>query len=136
MLRHNYDRYVQKEEINTTCLPISHNGLPPYKQITPSPLSQSTKDHAHNRSVTPAALEMASLDINLTKDPGYFLHASKLSSTGGIYSTLVLKIHTKNFQNNKKPRVYSQKLESANTTDSIIRQQSPSYQLPPHPPPV
>ncbi len=77
MLRHNYDRYVQKEEIYTTCLPISHNGLPPYKQITPSPLSQSTKDHAYNRSVTPAAPEMAFLDINLTKDPGYFLHAIK-----------------------------------------------------------
>ncbi len=68
MLRDNYDRYVEKEEIYTTCLPISHNGLPPYKQITPSPLSQSTKDHAHNRSLTTAAPKMASLDINLAKD--------------------------------------------------------------------
>jgi hypothetical protein len=77
MLRHNYDRYVQKEEIYTTCLPISHNGLPPYKQITPSPLSQSTKDHAYIRSVTPAAPEMAFLNISLIKDPGNFLHAIK-----------------------------------------------------------
>ncbi len=106
MLRHNYDRYVQKEEIYTTCLPISHNGLPPYKQITPSPLSQSTKDHPYNRSVTPAALEMASLDINLTKDPVFFLHAMNsffywrnLQKT--IHYALVLKIHTKNSQNDK-----------------------------------